>query len=115
MTAQTAAELSGRGHEVTVLTRDPSELPATLTLRRDIRDGVPVVSIAGGGSSFGLYPGREPALELIFERMLIEFAPDVVLVTHLLHHSPGYVEVAHRWGIPIVLELHDFFMACPLV
>jgi glycosyltransferase involved in cell wall biosynthesis len=45
--------------------------------------------------------------------VLAEQPPDVVLLTHLLHHSPGYVEQAHRWGIPVVLELHDFFLACP--
>jgi glycosyltransferase involved in cell wall biosynthesis len=45
--------------------------------------------------------------------MLVEVSPDVVLVTHLMHHSPGYIDIAHRWGAPVVLELHDFFMLCP--
>jgi glycosyltransferase involved in cell wall biosynthesis len=115
LTAQTAGELSERGHEVTVLTRQPSKAPATLALRREIRDGVPVVSIVGADSTFERFPGHESALDRIFERMLIELLPDVVLVTHLLHHSPGYVEVAHRWGVPVVLELHDFFMLCPRI
>jgi glycosyltransferase involved in cell wall biosynthesis len=30
-----------------------------------------------------------------------------------MHHSPGYVAVAHRWNVPVVLELHDFFAVCP--
>lgn len=113
LSAQTAGELTARGHEVTVLTRQPSEQPATLALQREIRDGVPVVSIVGGGSDFERFPRYEPTLERIFERMLIELSPDVVLVTHLMHHSPGYVDVAHRWRVPVVLELHDFFMSCP--
>jgi glycosyltransferase involved in cell wall biosynthesis len=115
LSSQAAAELTGRGHEVTVLTRQPSEAPATLALRREIRDGISVVSIVGAGSTFERFPGYEPALEQIFERMLIESSPDVVLITHLLHHSPGYVQVAHRWGVPVLLELHDFFMMCPRV
>jgi glycosyltransferase involved in cell wall biosynthesis len=45
--------------------------------------------------------------------MLVEVDPDEVLITHLMHHSPGYVDVAHRWGVPVVLELHDFYMLCP--
>jgi glycosyltransferase involved in cell wall biosynthesis len=45
--------------------------------------------------------------------MLVELSPDVVLITHLMHHSPGYVAVAHDRGIPVVLELHDFYMLCP--
>jgi glycosyltransferase involved in cell wall biosynthesis len=115
LSAQTAEALGKRGHEVTVLTRQPSEQPTTLKVQREVRWGVEVLSIVGGGSSFERFPGREPALERVFEQMLTKVDPDVVLVTHLLHHSPGYVSVAHRFGVPVVLELHDFFMVCPRV
>lgn len=115
LTAQLAGELSERGHEVSVFTRQPGEMPPTLALRREIREGIPVHVAIGGGSTFGLFPGHEAPMESIFERLLIELSPDVVLCTHLLHHSPGYVEIAHRWDIPIVLELHDFFVKCPRV
>lgn len=115
LSAQAAETLTARGHEVTVLTREPSEAPASLKLQRDFRGGVPVASIVGGGSAFERFPVQEPALERIFERVLIEVEPDVVFATHLLNHSPGYVSVAHRWGVPLVLALHDFFMLCPRV
>lgn len=115
ISAQTAAALTERGHRVRVLTRQPSELPATLSLQREIREGIAVTSIVGAGAGVDRFPGQEPALERIFERTLVEFDPDVVLATHLLHHSPGYVEVAHRWNVPFVLELHDFFMICPRI
>jgi glycosyltransferase involved in cell wall biosynthesis len=113
LTAQLAGELSARGHEVSVFTRQLGASPPGLALRREIRGGVRVDVMTGGGSTFGLYPGKEAAMEIAFERLLVELSPDIVVCTHLLHHSPGYVEVAHRWGIPIVLELHDFFMQCP--
>lgn len=113
LSAQTAEMLTGRHHEVTVMTRRPSPEPRSFVLERDTRTGVPVVTIAGGGSGFGKFPSREPALERMFERLLVEIDPDVVLVTHLMHHSPGYVDVAHRWGVPVVLELHDHFAICP--
>lgn len=112
LSAQTAEALSARGHEVTVLTRRESASP-TLALERWTHANVPIVSIVGGGFQFERFPVHEPALERIFERMLTELAPDVVLATHLLQHSPGYVAVAHRWRIPVVLELHDFFALCP--
>jgi glycosyltransferase involved in cell wall biosynthesis len=113
ISAQVARELTARRHQVTVLTRRPVPEPEAFVLERDTREGVPVVAIAGGGSGFGLFPLREPALERIFERMLVEVDPDVVLITHLMHHSPGYVEIAHRWGVPVVFELHDHFVICP--
>lgn len=113
LSAQTAAALSERGHEVTVLTRQPSDSPATFALQREIRDGITVISIVGAGSGVDRFPSQGPTLERIFERILVELTPDAVLATHLLHHSPGYVDVAHRWKIPIVLELHDFFALCP--
>lgn len=115
LTAQLAGELHARGHQVSVFTRQPAENPPTLVLRRELRDGIPVYVGVGGGATFGLYPTNEATMEGIFERLLVELRPEVVLCTHLLHHSPGYVEVAHRFGVPIVLELHDFFMQCPRV
>lgn len=36
----------------------------------------------------------------------------MVLCTHLMHHSPNYVFIAHRLQIPVVRELHDFHSAC---
>jgi glycosyltransferase involved in cell wall biosynthesis len=113
LTAQVAETLTSRRHEVTVVTRRPAVEPRTFVLERDTRGGVPVVTIAGGGGESGHFPALEPALERIFERLLVEIDPDVVLATHLLYHSPGCVDVAHRWGVPIVLELHDHFAICP--
>lgn len=114
LSAQTAEALAAAGHAVTVYTRRPSAAPPTLALERTQRNGVTVVTVFGGGSSFGRFPGNEADMELAFTRMLAETAPDVVLLMHLMHHSPGYVATAHRFGVPVALELHDFFAACPL-
>jgi glycosyltransferase involved in cell wall biosynthesis len=113
VTSQVAETLTARRHEVTVLTRRPDADPPAFVLERDTRRGVPVVTIAGGGSGFERFPWKEPALERMFERTLVEVDPDVVLITHLMFHSPGYVEVAKRWNVPVVLELHDHFVICP--
>lgn len=111
---QTARELVAGGNSVSVLTRRPSHAPPTLGLVTERRGGVELYTITGGGSTFGQFPGFESELELMFERTLAAVMPDVVLISHFLHHSPRYVDLAHRWGIPVVVELHDFFVACPL-
>ncbi len=70
--------------------------------------------MAGGGGNpqGGPFPGHHNRMERIFEQLLLEVLPEVVVAGHLFAHSPGYVQVAHRWRIPVVLELHDFYMAC---
>lgn len=111
---QTATSLVRRGHDVTVLTRRPTPAPRSLSLEREQVDSVDVMSIAGGDSTFGLYPGHEDELERVFRRMLAEVMPDAVIVSHLLHQSAQDVTIAHAWNVPVVLELHDFYVVCPL-
>ena len=68
--------------------------------------------IAGGGPLHGRFPKLAPALERLFERTLLDVQPDIVLMSHLIDHSPGYVSIARRWNVPVVLELHDYYLAC---
>lgn len=109
---QTAQGLRTAGHDVLVLTREPLATPALPRIVRDRRDGVRVVTLRGGGTSLERFPGRAIELERLFERTLLEFAPAVVVISHLIDHSPAYVSIAHRWEIPVVVEMHDFYLAC---
>jgi glycosyltransferase involved in cell wall biosynthesis len=111
---QTARSLAARGHDVTVLTRRTPVAPPTIALEHEHRDGVDIVWGAGGGITVGLYPTHETQMEHVLQRTLAERTPDVVILSHVLNHSARYAHVAHRWGIPVLLELHDFFAACPL-
>jgi glycosyltransferase involved in cell wall biosynthesis len=110
----TAEGLACRGAEVTVLTRRASAAPEVPRLEASRHRGIDVLTLVGGGIEFGVYPGRTARLEALFERVLIERNPDAVLFSHLMHHSPSYVGIAARWGVPAVIEFHDFFFACPL-
>lgn len=109
---QTALSLTGAGHEVIVLSRRESAAPPIPKVERTQRRGIEVVMLSGGGPLHGRFPKLSAVLDRLFERTLIECEPDVVLISHLMNHSPGYVAVAHRWGVPVVLELHDYYMAC---
>jgi glycosyltransferase involved in cell wall biosynthesis len=114
VTEQSALGLAAAGNEVTVLSRRPSPAPPLPQVERSRQvAGVNVVTVAGGGSpSGGPFPGFQERLEKIFERLLLELLPEVVVAAHLTTHSPRYVSIAHRWRIPVVVELHDFYTLC---
>lgn len=112
LSEQTATGLTDRGHAVTVLTRRESPAPPVPVLQPSERNGVPVLMISGAGAMTGRFPRGEGRLELMFERTVLDVAPDVVLISHLAGHSPLYVSIAQRLGVPVVLELHDFYTAC---
>lgn len=111
---QTAESLQAGGDEVTVLTKRETAAPPFPILERTQRRGVAVTMISGGGHLHGRFPRFAPALERLFEQVLLEVDPDVVLASHLLDHSPGYVSIARRWGVPVILELHDYYAVCEL-
>jgi glycosyltransferase involved in cell wall biosynthesis len=114
VTERTAHALLANGHEVTVLSRRASPAPPVPRAERvRHQDGLDVVLVAGGaGTPKGPFPGHQEQLEHIFERLLLELLPDVILISHLALHSPQYVAIAHRWGIPVAMELHDFYAVC---
>jgi glycosyltransferase involved in cell wall biosynthesis len=110
----TANGLRYEGDEVTVMTRRPTRAPS-VSVERSRRDGVNVLTLVGGRVDHASYPGHASEVEPLFERALVSLGPDAVLATHLLGHSPAYVRIASRLGIPTIVELHDFFGLCPLV
>jgi glycosyltransferase involved in cell wall biosynthesis len=113
VTEQTARSLATR-HEVTVLSRRLTGAPPLPSLEpARSQEGVQVFTVVGGNSpANGPFPGHQARVEHIFERLLIEQVPDVVVIAHLIGHSPRYVGIAHRWHTPVVLELHDFYTVC---
>jgi glycosyltransferase involved in cell wall biosynthesis len=112
LSEQTAVELSRVGNEVTVLTRHDLATPSIPCLRRSEPRGVHVLTILGGGPLHGQFPKLAPILDRLFERTLLDVDPDVVLIKHLINHSPNYVSIAQKWDVPVVMELHDFFTVC---
>ena len=112
---QSARTLAAAGHTVTVLTRRATPEPVLPVIERGERDGITVITVTGGGAVIGDLERLAPRLERIFERTVLELEPDVVLIAHLMNHSPGYVAIAHHWRVPVVVELHDYYAACERV
>ncbi len=49
-----------------------------------------------------------------FEKLLKDFKPDIVHVHNLYHQiSPSILPVARKYGIPVVMHLHDYKLICP--
>jgi glycosyltransferase involved in cell wall biosynthesis len=112
MSEQAALALAASGHQVTVLTRRETPAPPLPQLQRTERNGISVLIFGGGSTAHGRFPRHAPRLERLFERTLLELQPDVVLISHMAGHSPMYVRLSHRWGVPVVIELHDFYVTC---
>ena len=76
----TAVGFRGLGDEVTVLTRRLSAAPPVPSVERSQRHGVDVLTLVGGQVGLTSRPGSGE-VEALFERLLDELAPDVVLAT----------------------------------
>lgn len=112
-TAQLAAKLVARGHEVQVFTTEKEISAPHLSLRRRSHRGIAVHELVNN-----LFYDQfretwdEPRIDRIFAGVLDEFSPDVVHVQHLLYLSIGCVEAARARSIPVVFTLHDYWLQC---
>jgi len=86
---------------------------------RDERIGGVAVRRIAARTGFGATEERaklaDPAVEEAFTGYLDEVRPDLVHIHHVVHLSPGLVGLAARRGLPVVVTLHDYFLACPRV
>lgn len=53
-----------------------------------------------------------PEIEAVFERILVERRIDLVHVHHLLGLPLSLPVIARAHGVPVVAQLHDFFLVC---
>ncbi|HEV7487985.1 MAG TPA: glycosyltransferase [Thermoanaerobaculia bacterium] len=58
---------------------------------------------------------RDRLLERDFERFLKQQQPDLLHIHHLAGHAFSLARVAHRLGIPIVLQIQDWWFLCARV
>jgi glycosyltransferase involved in cell wall biosynthesis len=110
-----AAELVKAGDTVSVVARRPTNAPRPRPVREQLPDGTTLHIIEGGGAPRGRFLMHQERLEQIFKSALIEAAPDVVHFNHLRYLSPRSVAIAHRLRVAVVISLHDFYFACPLI
>ncbi|HXA54734.1 MAG TPA: glycosyltransferase [Solirubrobacteraceae bacterium] len=113
ITEQSATTLAARGHEITIFARRPCAAPPIPRIQRLKNKQVDVMLVSGGSPTNGtVHSAGHSTLERLFEQSILETSPDVIVIAHVLHHSPGYVLVAQKWSVPVIVELHDFYFAC---
>jgi glycosyltransferase involved in cell wall biosynthesis len=112
-----AAELVKAGDAVGIVTRRPeASSPEPRTVRERLPDGTSLYRFVGGRRiRFDRFLDHHESLERLFTAALTEEAPDVVHFNQLLGLSPRFVAIAHRLRAAVVISLHDFYFACPLV
>jgi glycosyltransferase involved in cell wall biosynthesis len=107
------------GHDVRVFTREPNAKDdEALCTWDDPVDDVPVTRLAffdGLAPNHALHDYYDVLLGKVFGRWLDRERPDVVHVFHLMGLGLSLVEECAARGIPVLVQLMDFWFLCPTV
>lgn len=108
-----ARALRERGHDVHLFFTEKVLSRHNYTLERREWHGIPCHVLTNNL----LYESFDetfsnPEVERQFRVVLDETKPDVVHVQHLMLLSMGLPAIAKERGIPVLMTLHDFFLAC---
>ncbi len=57
----------------------------------------------------------DPAIAVIAAEILVSYNIELVHIHHLIGHSFDVPRTARALGIPVVITLHDFYLACPSI
>ena len=114
-----AVELRAREHDVRVFTHEPD--PRRLVAFRQIDDevdGVPVSRLTffdGLAPNHALHDYYNVFLGKVFGEWLDEFQPDLVHVFHLMGLGLSLIEECKLRGIPVYVQMMDYWFLCPTV
>ncbi len=114
----TGVELARRGHEVHVLTADPSprDRPATPVVEEYEHAGLRVhlLRLPEADSEYERLEWEylNPAAAELVGRYVERLQPEVVHAFHLLHLSASVLDPLRALGVPLVLTATDFWTFC---
>src|SRR5262249_20994115 len=109
-----ATELLRLGHQPSAFCREGDPRRPEVSRRAWSVDGIPVVGLNYNFEDAVEFSfiHRNPRIEEAFVEELLRVRPDVVHVHHLTCLSTGILDRVAERGIPLVMTLHDFWMAC---
>jgi glycosyltransferase involved in cell wall biosynthesis len=107
------ARRQAREHAVALLFSEVVPGAPDFSLRRGWREGVRTYELVNNHRQRRFEETyRSPAIDRRVREVLDEFRPDVVHVQHLLNLSIDLVPELRRRGLPVVMTLHDHWLAC---
>jgi GT2 family glycosyltransferase/glycosyltransferase involved in cell wall biosynthesis len=86
-----------------------------LTLRRLLDGRLEEVSTHALSQPLAMAVHRSAEYDAFLAALLLRHAIELVHVRHLAWHGLDLSLIARALGIPVVLSLHDFYVACPTV
>jgi len=114
-----AVMLRRQGHDLRVFTHEPDpRRQTTYKLVEDTVDDVPVTRLTffdGLAPNHALHDFYNVFLGKVFGRWLDEQQPDVVHIFHLMGLGLSVVEECRARGIPVFVQLMDYWFLCPTV
>ncbi len=112
-TAQLAAGLTARGHEVCVFTTEKDIRRRHLSLTEREHEGIRVTELVNNLEYSDFRESWDQAqVDKCFARFLAEEQPELVHFQHLLYLSVGCAEAAKDAGLPVLFTLHDYWLQC---
>jgi glycosyltransferase involved in cell wall biosynthesis len=111
-----AAELTRRGDLVSIFTRRTQRDAQEAGYNQErLSDGTIVHRLVSGSVSSQQVLRDHERAEQSFTMAMLQAAPELVHINHLLGLSPRLIHIAHRLGAAVVVSLHDFHFACSRV
>lgn len=114
-----ALTLRDQGHDVRVFTNEPDPRQATAyKLVEEPADGVPVTRLTffdGLVPNGALNDYYNVFLGKVFGQWLDEVRPDVVHIFHMMGVGLSAIEECRARGLPVYVQLMDYWFLCPTV
>jgi glycosyltransferase involved in cell wall biosynthesis len=112
--SQTLCNALAHKHEIQVFTREENTFAPDYTMHHEV-DAISKqikLNIINIPLEKHRYQYRIPEVDKQFEKVLIDFKPDIVHIGHLNHLSASLVASISR-KIPVIYTLHDYWIMCP--
>lgn len=111
---EVSKKLVAEGHDVAIFSmHHPKNIPSPwskfFVSRLSFNEGSSAQKIKGAFRLLYSFEARRK-----FTNVIEEFKPDIIHLHNIYHQlSPSFLPIAKKYGIPVVMHLHDYKLICP--